>query len=303
MAYKSLPVLFTVLILDLGLVIGLCKLVSAPVGLLEPTPTTARTVIQIATYTPTRTPIATKVPDDLLTATWSVPITSTLEVTGALTTELEPSLTPTFGVSALGGWCVPWNAPSSQAQVTQVIDGVTIEVLQGGERAIVRYIGVDLPVSADEPSAPEKSLEVNRRLVEGKAVLLIRDKSDTDAQGRLLRYVFVGVVFVNQEMAASGYAVARKAPEEPNEMVEIRNTSAWPVQMLGWKLSDIENHTFIFPDLTLGPGQYCRVYTNGYVVGLCNFSFWSPAPIWENDGDCAYLHDAAGNLVDTFCYD
>ncbi len=62
-----------------------------------------------------------------------------------------------------------------------------------------------------EPFA-EEALQLNRRLVEGRRVRLEMDKSDTDIHGRLLRYVYVGRVFVNAEMVRAGLASALYIP-------------------------------------------------------------------------------------------
>lgn len=90
--------------------------------------------------------------------------------------------------------------------------------------------------------------------------------------------------------------------QEPEEFVEIRNDSPYAIQLQGWTLQDNQRHVFVFPSFILGPGQYCRVYTNEYHPTSCGFTYRSPSPIWDNEGDCAYLKDPDGNLVDTFCY-
>lgn len=95
-----------------------------------------------------------------------------------------------------------------------VTDGDTIRVELGGRTVTVRYIGVDTPETVDpgrpvEPFGREAS-EANRRLVEGRTVLLEKDVSETDRFGRLLRYVYVeqftGLVMVNAELVRLGYA-------------------------------------------------------------------------------------------------
>jgi endonuclease YncB( thermonuclease family) len=91
--------------------------------------------------------------------------------------------------------------------------------------------------------------------------------------------------------------------QEPEEFVEFRNDSEDSIQLKGWTLRDNENHVFVFPSFILGAGQYCRVYTNEYHPTSCGFSYYSPSPIWNNDGDCAYLKDPYDQLIDTFCYD
>jgi hypothetical protein len=107
---------------------------------------------------------------------------------------------------------------------------------------------------------------------------------------------FGDVVIVNIAFRGNGW-------QEPEEYAEIYNSGVEPVQLNGWSLRDIENHVFIFPRFILGPGQYCRVFTNLYRPGNCGFSYNSVAPIWDNTGDCAYLKDSTGKTVDEFCYD
>jgi len=91
--------------------------------------------------------------------------------------------------------------------------------------------------------------------------------------------------------------------EQPNEFVEIHNFSDGPIQLKGWTLKDNQNHVFIFPEYLLQPDQFCRIYTNGYHPTTCGFSYYSRSPIWDDLGDCAYLKDSLGLLVDQFCYE
>ncbi len=90
--------------------------------------------------------------------------------------------------------------------------------------------------------------------------------------------------------------------QEPEEYVEVFNSGTQPIQLEGWSVSDIENHTFVFPKFVLQQGGFCRVYTNYYRPTECGFSFYRASPIWDNNGDCAYLKDSTGRLVDEFCY-
>ncbi len=116
-------------------------------------------------------------------------------------------------------------AINEEAVVARVIDGDTIE-LTNGQR--VRYIGIDTPELADPqkpvecPAKPDpasrnfaqEAAEENRRLVEGKSVRLEQDISDTDTYGRLLRYVFVGDVFINDYLVRQGFAHASTFPPD-----------------------------------------------------------------------------------------
>ncbi len=102
--------------------------------------------------------------------------------------------------------------------VTRVIDGDTIDVLMAGENKRVRYIGIDTP----ETVHPSKSVECfgleasnkNKELVAGKVVQLVKDISETDKYGRLLRYVYVDGLFVNQTLVQEGFANAYSFPPD-----------------------------------------------------------------------------------------
>lgn len=93
--------------------------------------------------------------------------------------------------------------------VTRVVDGDTIEI-EGGRK--VRYIGIDTPETVD-PNRPvgcygkEASIK-NSELVLNKKVKLVKDVSETDKYGRLLRYVYIENIFVNDYLVAEGYAKA-----------------------------------------------------------------------------------------------
>jgi len=90
--------------------------------------------------------------------------------------------------------------------VTRVIDGDTIDIDIDGKVDRVRYIGMNTP-ERDEPCFDEAT-QANVDLVAGHEVRLEKDFSETDRYGRLLRYVYVGDVFVNKALVADGYAEA-----------------------------------------------------------------------------------------------
>jgi endonuclease YncB( thermonuclease family) len=105
-----------------------------------------------------------------------------------------------------------------EARVIRVIDGDTIEVNVEGVIHKVRYIGIDTPETVD-PSEPvecfgKEASDKNSELVEGKIVRLEKDVSETDIYGRLLRYVWVGDIFVNDYLVRQGYAYAYTYPPD-----------------------------------------------------------------------------------------
>jgi len=97
--------------------------------------------------------------------------------------------------------------------VTKVIDGDTVAIEDG---EVIRYIGIDTPETV-HPSKPvecfgKEASNKNKELVEGKRVKLEKDVSETDRYGRLLRYVWVGDIFVNDYLVRQGYAYVYTYP-------------------------------------------------------------------------------------------
>jgi len=106
-------------------------------------------------------------------------------------------------------------SPSPAIRVKTVIDGDTIE-LEDGRR--LRYIGIDTP-ETKYPSQPiecfgQGAYEKNKTLVEGKEVRLEKDVSETDKYGRLLRYVYVDEIMINELLVKEGYANATSYPPD-----------------------------------------------------------------------------------------
>jgi micrococcal nuclease len=107
-------------------------------------------------------------------------------------------------------------AGGEPAMVAEVIDGDTVALASG---RLVRYIGIDAPevrrrehgawVLDPEPFA-RAALEENRRLVEGRPVRLRFDVERRDRFGRLLAYVYLGDLLVNEQLVREGLARARR---------------------------------------------------------------------------------------------
>ena len=103
-----------------------------------------------------------------------------------------------------------------ESMVTKVIDGDTIRLEDG---RLVRYLGIDAPelrkkvkslwVYDPQPFA-EEAAKLNKNLVEGKKVLIELDPvlPRQDKFGRLLAYVFIDKIMVNEELVKRGLAKA-----------------------------------------------------------------------------------------------
>ncbi|MBX3064312.1 MAG: thermonuclease family protein [Anaerolineae bacterium] len=114
------------------------------------------------------------------------------------------------------------NPNEAYATVVDVVDGDTIKVNLNGQVYSVRYIGMDTPemtFGKNEPFAHE-AYEFNKSLVQGRQVLLVRDVSETDRYGRLLRYVYADGIFVNAELVRQGLASAATFPPDVAHQAE-----------------------------------------------------------------------------------
>ena len=164
------------------------------------------------------------IPVNLLTpdSAQAIPIRATTATTTQKIVESSlPSLTPTpnniFTFTPIATQerafapvldCVPSNQEQI-GKVVDVVDGDTIKVLLDDKTYTVRYIGIDTPESTTQVEYyGEEASAKNKELVSGKEVVLIKDVSEADRYGRLLRYVFVGDQFINYELVHQGYAMA-----------------------------------------------------------------------------------------------
>jgi micrococcal nuclease len=157
--------------------------------------------VQTLTAAPTQGPVPTSTPEP-----------TDIEIpTDTLTSATDTPET----VQIAGSECIPSEAERTEAQVTRVIDGDTIEVDIGGQSFKVSYIGMDTPESTSEIEyfGPEATA-FKVQMVEGKTVTLIKDASETDQFDRLLRYVIVGDFFVNYELVRQGFANTTTFPPD-----------------------------------------------------------------------------------------
>jgi len=103
------------------------------------------------------------------------------------------------------------NSNFTYAKVTRVIDGDTI-VIDTSQH--VRYIGMNTPeIETGECYAAQAS-EINKNLVLGKTVKLEKDVSETDKYGRLLRFVYVDDIFVDDYLVENGFAKIMTVPPD-----------------------------------------------------------------------------------------
>lgn len=87
-----------------------------------------------------------------------------------------------------------------------------------------------------------------------------------------------------------------------DEYVVITNKGGAAVNLGGWSLRDEAGHVYTFPDFTLQPSQSVTVHTGCGTDTATDLYWCSWTPVWNNDGDTAYLYDADGNLVDSYSW-
>jgi len=107
----------------------------------------------------------------------------------------------------LGLALFPFESKREKVRVVKVIDGDTIK-LENGQ--IVRYIGIDAPetVHPDKPIQcyGKEAFSKNKELVEGKEIEMEKGVPETDEYARLLRYIWVEDIFVNEYLIREGFA-------------------------------------------------------------------------------------------------
>ena len=181
-----------------------CLLISS-LALVQTAEPIAKTESEIVINTETTQPIITQLPS----ATFTLPPTPRQTSTNS---PIPPSPTVASGFPLYP--CIPPN-PAQLGIVTRVVDGDTIHALVDGKDYSIRYIGIDTPENTTkvEPFGAEAT-QKNTELVGGKIVTLVKDVSETDKYGRLLRYVLVDNAFVNLILVKEGFANTMTYPPD-----------------------------------------------------------------------------------------
>lgn len=231
---------------------------------------------------------------------------------------------------ALAG-CLAPVPPGPEEIVAEVIDGDTLRLARG---PVVRLLGINAPEKGERlGAAATAALE---RVVSGEAVRLERDGDDTDRHGRLLRYATVDGRDVGASLVEDGHAhvhlaaglrlesglreaegnardarrgiwiasphagcvaLAGLQAEGENESVSLRNVCTSSRDLSGWLLKDEANHGYRFTHLGVDAGQDVTILTGCGEDAPRAVHWCSPSPVWNNDGDRLFLHDADGFLA------
>jgi micrococcal nuclease len=168
----------------------------------------------------------------------------------------------------------------SEAYCVAVYDGDTITLSTGVK---VRLIGIDTP----ELSEPGGDIARNFLgcLVLNKEVTLVKGDKNTDSYNRLLRYVYVNGVCINEEMIRTGYAEARYIPEENREHYIALEIEAETRKLALWKCTVFQPRSAVdWNDIPVISWRDAGKYVNQYVIvkGTIVDTY--------NSGDVCFLH-------------
>jgi len=86
------------------------------------------------------------------------------------------------------------------------------------------------------------------------------------------------------------------------EWVRLTNNTRSTVQLKGWTVRDKARHVYTFGSYALGAGRRVYVHTGkgrNLTPDAQHVYQQRAAYVWNNDGDTAYLRNAAGAAVDT----
>ena len=106
------------------------------------------------------------------------------------------------------------------------------------------------------------------------------------------------------ELMANAPGDDRRNPN--GEYVVIENVGEDEADLTGWTIRDESTrHRYTFPEVIVRPGQRARLRTGCGEddIGATPIElFWCDPepPVWNNDGDTAFLLDSGGNTVDFF---
>lgn len=192
------------------------SMIPTPTATFTNTPTFTVTFTPTFTFTPTNTPTSTNTSTPTTTSPPTNTATSTITSTPTIT--LQP---------ITNSECIPLDTKREIGTVTKIIDGDTIYVEIDGKEFSVRYIGVDCPESSYGITASNE----NSRLLLGKTVILITDKSNTDKYDRLLRYVVVNNIFVNEYLVRYGLAQATSYPPDTSCDSQFKTAQAYAMSI------------------------------------------------------------------------
>ncbi|RLF38578.1 MAG: nuclease [Thermoplasmata archaeon] len=106
-----------------------------------------------------------------------------------------------------------------------------------------------------------------------------------------------GIVILTVHYNAEG----RDEENLNDEYVVIKNIDTTPIDVTGYRLNDEVNHTYYFPEhYIIEPGVIVKIHTGSGNNTEYDLYWNNDYPIWNNNGDTAYLWNADDILIDTY---
>jgi|Deesub1362B_J571_1020462.scaffolds.fasta_scaffold00037_120 hypothetical protein len=84
-----------------------------------------------------------------------------------------------------------------------------------------------------------------------------------------------------------------------DEYVIIANLGCKEENLLGWQLKDKTGYTYVFPEFVLKGGKLVTVHTGSGTNSDTELYWGRGSPVWNNNGDTAYLYASNGTLIDS----
>jgi hypothetical protein len=92
----------------------------------------------------------------------------------------------------------------------------------------------------------------------------------------------------------------------PNsEWIELKNTTAFPINLQGWRIGDASGLSGPLPEFILKPDSFVIICTSSAVAGLSVFGTTLAAtnfPSLDNTGELIYLQSANGQIIHSVAY-
>jgi len=111
------------------------------------------------------------------------------------------------------------------------------------------------------------------------------------------RGLWSAVNLYNLNLSVNFDAVGSDLENMNGEFVVITNMGKDIINLQNWSIKDEATHIYEFPSIEIHPNENLILYTGVGENSEFNLYWNSKDPIWNNDGDTAFLFDANGDLI------
>jgi hypothetical protein len=88
-----------------------------------------------------------------------------------------------------------------------------------------------------------------------------------------------------------------------NEFISLKNLGSSAKSLKDWRISSDTGHIYdILVEFSLGSSATVKVWTKSGDNDSDEIFMDRTEEFWKDNGDCAYLHDDEGDLVDAICF-